>query len=660
MPLKLKDDARSTLADACSPEDLSIHVVDGAVFPALSVGDHTYLVISSPAREVVKVTAITGNILTVLRAQSDTTAQAHPAGAVIALRLCSAVVGEMYGPQGPQGDTGPTGPQGIQGPQGDTGPTGPQGIQGPQGDTGPTGPQGIQGPTGETGPTGPQGIQGPQGDTGPTGPQGIQGPQGDPGPQRWYQGSGAPSDAIGAQFDLYLRGDNGQVYIKGVSTWSDTGVNIKGPTGIGTGGLNGLSAGGLVVGGSNGLPAQDAQHFFWDATNRRMGVGTNAPIGNLDVRLSSNEQPIKILLEEIASFYQAGTVTSASLVNLFDSNIANVGFTYSAQTGQFEAGVIFKFSRIASKFRWFSDIQGSYPALATFKLQAKIAGIWVDLAVTSVADSCTRNGDYNISTGLSTGWKTMNFSPIACEGIKIVSLTWNNGSWINICGEFEIYVLPAATSAHILCVKNYGNVGIGTSDPVARLHVADSSDYLAGYMYRAGMTTSDPIVQFASNVTSNNSVKCQINNNGDLLNTNNSYGAISDEKFKENIADTAPKLADLMAVRVRNFNLIGNPLRQIGVIAQEVETVFPGLVESVPDFETIPDPTWSPGEGETEADRPIVRRDLGSVTKSVKYSVFVPILIKALQESHAQLLEMASTLTALTARVAALEGGEDG
>jgi hypothetical protein len=122
----------------------------------------------------------------------------------------------------------------------------------------------------------------------------------------------------------------------------------------------------------------------------------------------------------------------------------------------------------------------------------------------------------------------------------------------------------------------------------------------------------------------------RIASTGDVTNTNNSYGAISDIKLKENITAATPKLADLMQVKICNFNFIGDTTKQIGVIAQELETVFPGMVDDSPD----------PGSK---------NNDLGTTTKSVKYSVFVPILIKAMQEQQA-------TIEALTARITALEG----
>jgi hypothetical protein len=119
--------------------------------------------------------------------------------------------------------------------------------------------------------------------------------------------------------------------------------------------------------------------------------------------------------------------------------------------------------------------------------------------------------------------------------------------------------------------------------------------------------------------------------NGNLQNTNNSYGAISDAKLKENIVDASPKLADLMQVKIRNYNLKGEyeQHKQIGVVAQELETVFPAMVEETTDRDK---------EG----------NDLGTITKSVKYSVFVPMLIKAMQEQQA-------IIESLTQRIATLE-----
>uniref|UniRef100_A0A6C0D5Y8 Peptidase S74 domain-containing protein n=1 Tax=viral metagenome TaxID=1070528 RepID=A0A6C0D5Y8_9ZZZZ len=106
--------------------------------------------------------------------------------------------------------------------------------------------------------------------------------------------------------------------------------------------------------------------------------------------------------------------------------------------------------------------------------------------------------------------------------------------------------------------------------------------------------------------------------NGDITNINNSYSGWSDIRLKENIVNTGPKLKDLLKVRVVNYNLKGlaSTNKHIGVIAQELETIFPSLVSE--DELSIEDVN----AGKTES------------YKSVKYSCFTLILIKALQEEQ--------------------------
>lgn len=128
--------------------------------------------------------------------------------------------------------------------------------------------------------------------------------------------------------------------------------------------------------------------------------------------------------------------------------------------------------------------------------------------------------------------------------------------------------------------------------------------------------------------------------NGNVVNANNSYGAISDVKLKENIVDTSPKLDDLMQVKIRNYNLIGETEKRLGVIAQELEEVFPSMIDESPDFEEQ-ELTDEEGNVTTE------KVDLGTTTKSVKYSVFVPMLIKAMQEQQEIIEELKQRILTL-------------
>jgi hypothetical protein len=155
-----------------------------------------------------------------------------------------------------------------------------------------------------------------------------------------------------------------------------------------------------------------------------------------------------------------------------------------------------------------------------------------------------------------------------------------------------------------------------------------SFNYMSSADNAAGTGWSHFIGQSSGGAVNN----IYIYGNGNIENANNSYGAISDIKLKENIVDATPKLDKLMQVKVRNYNLKGDyeQHKQIGVIAQELETVFPSLVEEI-------------------ADKDSNGNVLETTTKSVKYSVFVPMLIKAMQEQQAM-------IETLTTRLNALEG----
>lgn len=126
------------------------------------------------------------------------------------------------------------------------------------------------------------------------------------------------------------------------------------------------------------------------------------------------------------------------------------------------------------------------------------------------------------------------------------------------------------------------------------------------------------ISEWRTNWLTNNNPVIRFHSDGSITNINNSYSGWSDIRLKENIVNTGPKLQDLLKVRVVNYNLKGlaSTDKHIGVIAQELETIFPSLVsENKPSLEDIKN-------GKTES------------FKSVKYSCFTLMLIKALQEEQ--------------------------
>lgn len=103
--------------------------------------------------------------------------------------------------------------------------------------------------------------------------------------------------------------------------------------------------------------------------------------------------------------------------------------------------------------------------------------------------------------------------------------------------------------------------------------------------------------------------------------TTTSYNTASDSRLKENVADAGDSGALVDAIQIRQFDWIATGEHQdFGVVAQELEQVFPAAVPAV---------TLGP-DGE-------------EMYRGVDYSKLVPLLVKELQS--------------LRARVAQLEGG---
>jgi hypothetical protein len=199
--------------------------------------------------------------------------------------------------------------------------------------------------------------------------------------------------------------------------------------------------------------------------------------------------------------------------------------------------------------------------------------------------------------------------------------------------------LAFATGANTrMIIESNGEVGINQPNPSATLHLRAIASNGVPFKLEAHPSTSvSQMLIYATKAYNSTdawyNLVCEagdgsggqtntliIERDGDVRNKNNSYGQISDIRLKENITDATPKLEDIKKLKVKNFNLIGDDLKQIGLIAQEVEEVFPGLVK--------------------EDKQPDVNGEEGGVYKSVKYSVLVPMLIKAMQEQQEQIDEL--------------------
>jgi hypothetical protein len=147
---------------------------------------------------------------------------------------------------------------------------------------------------------------------------------------------------------------------------------------------------------------------------------------------------------------------------------------------------------------------------------------------------------------------------------------------------------------------------------------------------------------------------------GDLDNHDNSYGAISDERIKQDIVDSNSQWNDIKAVRVRNFKKKDdvrqygeNAKTQIGVVAQELETVSPSLIKHKEPSKSDILADSSFGTLYEEGDEIPEGKEIGDVkevhdqVKKVSYSVLYMKSIKALQEAMERIETLEAKVTAL-------------
>lgn len=120
----------------------------------------------------------------------------------------------------------------------------------------------------------------------------------------------------------------------------------------------------------------------------------------------------------------------------------------------------------------------------------------------------------------------------------------------------------------------------------------------------------------------------EVTSAGSTFNVTGTYGTISDSRAKENITPARSYLNDLCKLNVVNYNLKNTTDKLLGFVAQEVEKVMPGLVETTensnyPEIEDF---------------------------KAVKTSVLIPMLVQSVQELKAELDAAKAEIVALKAK----------
>jgi hypothetical protein len=212
----------------------------------------------------------------------------------------------------------------------------------------------------------------------------------------------------------------------------------------------------------------------------------------------------------------------------------------------------------------------------------------------------------------------------------------------------DFVIRDVTATANRITLDSSGNVGIGLV-PSYKLDVLNTTANVVLARFTTTATaaqsygpavvlTNDPndTTRYFFAGTGGATDRIKILSNGNIVNQNNSYTGISDEKLKENIVDAGSQWDDIKALRVRKYSFKeenASEPTQIGVIAQEVEAAgMSGLVYETADQDTAEDGSFV---------------DTGEVTKTMKYSILYMKAVKALQEAMTRIETLEARITTL-------------
>ena len=423
-------------------------------------------------------------------------------------------------------------------------------------------------------------------------------------------GIGTASPAAGATLQCVgtstVSGGTGASTANGLHTWFDTGTN--------TGYISSFHSG-----VDNRDLRYDAKSHVWSLaagtamTLNSTGLGVGAtPTSRLTIgsgsysTASANTTAMYTAatgLEVLSDSYYFGNRTGGNLVTITSGGNVGIGVTPSATDSTY------------------------YQALEITRVGQGLTG--AKNALTSSPNSWLSNNSYaTYSAGIV--WKYAVSQPAAQYRLMDASHQWYtapSGTAGNAITFTQAMTLDASGNLLVGKTAGYGSSEANTIQLKSFLVFGpDNTGSASNRNWINGANGSaagnlDWTVSSANNNWPNFAYRMQLTSAGATYNTTGTWGTISDARLKENISDARNYLNDLLKLRVVKYSLKEESsavATKLGFIAQEVEQVFPNLVEKS-------DKEYEGGEG----------------IRTVKTTVLIPMLLKAIQE--------------LTARVEALE-----
>ncbi len=287
---------------------------------------------------------------------------------------------------------------------------------------------------------------------------------------------------------------------------------------------------------------------------------------------------------------------------------------------------------------FFSNADGQYSTAMGFNTDA------LALGSTALGYSTDAEANYTFAAGYFAEAQAI-YSVAIGNAVRAQSYSsaafgrYNEGggsatSWVSTDPIFEIGIgTGPSTRANAVTVRKNGNVGIGTSNPLERLHVANGNlrigsleEFSDGGSYLIQVNSALAPLSDGSRTLGSSSFRWS------TVYATNGVIQTSDKRMKKNIKKLNYGLNEIMQLNPVSFNWIDDPdnNNRLGLIAQEILPIMPELVKTH---------EYQISEDDPEKMELIEVENLG-----VNYSTLIPILIKAIQEQQEEIEELRSLL----------------
>jgi len=415
-----------------------------------------------------------------------------------------------------------------------------------------------------------------------------------------------------------------------------------------------LTAGSVLFAGTGGLESQSNATFFWDNTNKRLGIGNASPGAPLDIHATGTN----------AHFNGTGTNNAYLQFQNAGTNKWRIGNTYSAGANSFD---IYNNS-LSAKAISIDNASNAITVISTAEFQstsgtgldygasitkgntpstvtASLVAIYSEATSNNIIfrdntskakllfDNSTQTYTFPAATGtLALTSQIPSISGTTNLLAKFTSTSAIGNSGVSDDGTTLIYSSSATermriTSGGELCIAtttaswtdpNRGNITVGGA--TSAIYAMQVGGVARSYFFCNALDT------LIDNASGTGTVTVLNGSGGVKLDRNaTSWTSNSDERLKNINSIIENALDKILTLRAVNFTWKTDDTNSenLGLIAQDVEKVFPQVVNKSKLSKSI------------NTDNDIDIEYLG-----VKYTELIPVLVKAIQEQQAQIEEL--------------------